>query len=247
MKTNDGKREKVEPTPFDCSGFLKGWWVFLMVNLSSRANRSSQIKMDKNPELAMLQSNTNKNRDQNMWTILMRVGGFENKTKASEFYDYWNKKSRGLCSRIAKGISLVKKYHATENIKMWATSRTKENMISFYGEHRLWLESSSSSVRSSRTHESQRRRLKSLNEKRSSKRRQRRKEDEKSCSCGKTSRASFWMQTRSYSNDNFAFYFDRTANTTSAITNERDDDDDGKTSRRTKKSSSAIRYHVKNF
>lgn len=124
--------------------FLKGWWVFLMVNLSSKANRTTQIKMHKNPELAMLQSNTNKNKDQNMWTILMRVGGFENKRKASEFYEYWNKKSRGLCSRIAKGISLVKKYHETDNITMWTTSRSKENMISFFNEHRLWLESSNS-------------------------------------------------------------------------------------------------------
>ena len=126
--------------------FLRGWWVFLMVNLSSKANRTTQIRIHQNPELAMLQSNTNKNKDQNMWTILMRVGGFRNKRKASEFYEYWNKKSRGLCSRIAKGISLVKKYHRTENIKMWATSRSRDEMISFFNEKRLWLETSTSST-----------------------------------------------------------------------------------------------------
>lgn len=125
--------------------FLKGWWVFLMVNLSSKATRTTQIKMHQNPELAMLQSNTNKNKEQNMWTILMRVGGFRTKRKATEFYEYWNKKSRGLCSRIAKGISLVKKYHYTENIKMWTTSRSRDEMISFYNHNRLWLETSSSS------------------------------------------------------------------------------------------------------
>jgi hypothetical protein len=49
-----------------------------------------------------------------------------------------------LCSRIAKGISLVKKYHSTENINMWTTSRSREGMLSFFYEHRLWLESTNS-------------------------------------------------------------------------------------------------------
>ena len=172
-------------TPIDVSLFLKGWWVFLMVNLSSKANRTTQIKMHRNPELAMLQSNTNKNKDQNMWTILMRVGGFENKRKALEFYDYWNKKSRGLCSRIAKGISLVKKYHATEKIVMWATSRSKENMISFFNRHRLWLESSSSFATERRKKREEQKRRKRQQQQDVSKRRVK-KHVSTNCRCNRT-------------------------------------------------------------
>lgn len=138
-----GRRARRKTGGASTSAFTQGWWVSLMVNLSDRANRTTRIVVNDNPELEMLRSNTNKNKEQNMWSILMRVGGFKTKNTASEFFNYWNKKSRGLQSRITRGILLVKRYHVTEGIIMWTTSKTKKEMISFYEKKRTWLETSS--------------------------------------------------------------------------------------------------------
>lgn len=149
----------------------KDWWVFLMVNLAEGANKSTQILVDRSPETAMLLKNSVSNKGQNVWTILMRVGGFESHSAATSFYNEWNRKSRGLNSRIKKCILLVEKYRGgggeTKNKedgkddddddddnegearsvisdkppRLWVTSKTKEEMLAFYRKDKLWLES----------------------------------------------------------------------------------------------------------
>jgi hypothetical protein len=123
--------------------FTGGWWVFLMVNVSQKASKTSQIKVGRSPEVVALKSNTNKNRAQNMWTVLLRIGKFDDERSANEFFGCWNKKSRGLFKRVEKGISLVEKYKGRDGrrVVMWITSNTKEKMIAFYDEHRPWFES----------------------------------------------------------------------------------------------------------
>lgn len=120
--------------------FEKGWWVFLMVNLSHKATKATQIKIHSSPELEMLRINTDGNKIQNKWAILMRVGRFTTKKNAKTFFMQWNKKSRGLCSRITNGISLVKKCYKDDKINVWMTTRTKDDMLLFYERDRLWLE-----------------------------------------------------------------------------------------------------------
>lgn len=130
--------------------FRSGWWVFLMVNISPRAVKTTQIKIDQNPELSMLMINSTKNKEQNAWVIVMRVGRFDTKPDAIKFYDKWTKKSRGLCSRVFKGLSLIEKYATESNINAWTTSRKRRDMLSFYGRCKLWLENPKSEPKSNK-------------------------------------------------------------------------------------------------
>lgn len=121
--------------------FTSGWWVFLMVNVSSKANRSTQICLSQKPDLTMLKYNVVKKKVQNMWVIVARVGKFDTYHEAVLFYTAWDKKSRGLTNRVAKGINLVKRFPPESNVRLWLTTKSKSKATSFFYKERVWLES----------------------------------------------------------------------------------------------------------
>lgn len=124
------------------SNLTEGWWVFLLVNMSPKASRNTQIKVGQQPELIMLQLNTDRSKEQNMWAILLRIGPFSTAETANAFYDSWNEKSRGLQSRYSKGVSLAEKYHREghSEVNAWTTSRSKEVMMRHFEKEKLWLD-----------------------------------------------------------------------------------------------------------
>jgi len=128
------------PLAYPLDYFRTGVWVFLMVNLAPNATKATMIKYHQIPELVLLNQNTGKQRNQHLWTILMRVGPFAKWSSATDFADCWNLKSRGTISRIAKGISLAKKYNKTESVGLWITSQEKRERIHHVNEFTPWFD-----------------------------------------------------------------------------------------------------------
>ena len=103
-------------------------YVFLMINLAIKATKHTEIRISLNPEAVVFERNQ-PDSSQNLWVIILRVKGFKNYVNALEFYNYWESKTRGTTSRIAKALELGKFYAKNEQLTIIVTPYTKEEQL----------------------------------------------------------------------------------------------------------------------
>lgn len=100
-----------------------------MVNLAEEAQKLTEIRIHDHPEAAVFLKNQFQWSGQDMWTLVFWVSGFDSRRKAVEFFKYWQERTRGTASRIAKGWYLFEQFAAREHLEMAVIPFTKDQQI----------------------------------------------------------------------------------------------------------------------
>ena len=72
-------------------------------------------------------------RDENFWVTMMKVGPFEDWSQCVEYLSLWSNKIRGPMRRLERGLEIYAKYRTEMGLTMWAQKETKETVMKAHG------------------------------------------------------------------------------------------------------------------
>ena len=112
------------------------WFVALLFNTSDDCKKQTHLVAHTHPHMAMdilnkpvTSDRKKKERDENYWIIMMKVGPFDDWTKCVEYLHLWSNKIRGPMRRLERGLEIFSKYRLQLNLTMWAQHETKTKMM----------------------------------------------------------------------------------------------------------------------
>lgn len=100
------------------------WFVALLWNTSKSGKKQTEVVIHTYPHLFIHAYNS---KDvSSFWVVLMKVGPFEQWSKATVFSTQWSQKLRTCTARIEKGITLCTESH--DPLTLWIQTKDKETI-----------------------------------------------------------------------------------------------------------------------
>lgn len=81
------------------------------------------------PHLALDIFNKSKTDTSYCWVMLLKIGPFDEWSKAVSFLNLWTDKTRGKTRRMERGLELFAMYGHAHKLSLWGQSQTQEEIL----------------------------------------------------------------------------------------------------------------------